>query len=225
MEHKLNFFDFIPWFLRGKSISRAILNVGLASAPPLSGITIDLGGGDGPTYKKLLKISGEFISMDAVPETNPTIIGNIEERLPFPDEYANNLLLCNVLEHAYGHLDLINECYRVLKPGGTLIIYVPFLIAVHRFQTKQFLIDDFYRYTQSSLEKMHVDAGFVEIECISQGGGFLVIGEILGTIFRFRIIRVPIFSLCMLLEKLYDLFKPGLSAKRFPLGYFVVARK
>jgi SAM-dependent methyltransferase len=225
MAHKLNFFKFLPWFLRGKSISRAILNVELSSAPPLNGITIDLGGGDGPTYKNLLKISGEFISMDAVPETNPSIIGNIEERLPFKDEYANNVLLCNVLEHVYGHRELINECFRILKPSGVLIIYVPFLIAVHRFQTKQFLIDDYYRYTQSSLEKMHLNAGFIEVECTSHGGGFLVIGEILGAIIRFRIIRVPIFCLCILLEKMYGVFKPNLYSNRFNLGYFVVSRK
>ena len=45
---------------------------------------------------------------------------------PFPDDSAESILLDNVLEHIENVHSLLEECYRILKPGGSCRIIVPY---------------------------------------------------------------------------------------------------
>ncbi len=45
---------------------------------------------------------------------------------PFPDNYADEILLEQVLEHLPNTLGTINEIWRILKPGGIVRINVPY---------------------------------------------------------------------------------------------------
>jgi methionine biosynthesis protein MetW len=47
------------------------------------------------------------------------------EKLPFPGDYFDTVILLAVLEHVFDPYSVIGEIYRVLRPGGTLIIDVP----------------------------------------------------------------------------------------------------
>ena len=51
---------------------------------------------------------------------------DLEERLPFKDNYANEIRLLSVLEHINNRLQLIKECERVLCGNGRLLVRVPF---------------------------------------------------------------------------------------------------
>jgi len=67
------------------------------------------------TYETL-DIDGQF---------NPTYTGDARE-MPFSDEIYDVVLFVCTLEHIIEDRDkAIKECYRVLKPGGTLIIIAP----------------------------------------------------------------------------------------------------
>ena len=60
------------------------------------------------------------------------------ERLPFPHDSADFVVLHHVLEH-YGcgeGMALLKECWKILKPGGSLLIFVPDV----RQLAKRFLI-------------------------------------------------------------------------------------
>ena len=46
-------------------------------------------------------------------------------KLPFEDNTFQQILLADILEHCIDDLTVIEECYRVLKPNGKLIINVP----------------------------------------------------------------------------------------------------
>lgn len=46
--------------------------------------------------------------------------------LPFGKESASHILASHVLEHLWQWEDLVIDCYRVLRPGGTLEIRVPY---------------------------------------------------------------------------------------------------
>lgn len=52
---------------------------------------------------------------------------DLRGRLPFDDMSADGCLLSHVLEHfdAPEGLRLLQECYRVLKPGGVVLVSVP----------------------------------------------------------------------------------------------------
>lgn len=215
----------LKWIWQGKTLTRAMLNTRLAAEPELTGVVLDLGGGGEPTYKRLLTISGRFINMDRIEEARPTVVGDLESTYPFATGCVDTAILFNTLEHVYDHQHVVNEMQRVLKSGGRALVYVPFIFPVHVHQTEKFLVDDYYRYTQSALTKMFAKAGFTKIDIEPMGGLFLAIAEFLGILISCRLIRFPIFLSSMWLESLYRYLKPGVSAQRYPLAYFVVARK
>lgn len=105
------------------------------------------------------------------------------------------------------------------------MVYVPFIFPVHVHQTEKFLVDDYFCYTASALNKIFAKAGFAKIDIEPMGGLFLTVAEFLGILISWRLIRFPLFVSCMLLESLYERIKAGVSTRRYPLAYFVVARK
>ena len=59
-------------------------------------------------------------------------VGNLEERLDFPDAMFDVVFAGEVLEHMF-HVDvLLSEIHRVLKPGGALVATTPNLAALGR---------------------------------------------------------------------------------------------
>lgn len=51
---------------------------------------------------------------------------NLEtDRLPFEDDYFDVVFSKSVIEYIHNPQNYLNEMYRVLKPGGTLVIMVP----------------------------------------------------------------------------------------------------
>lgn len=51
-------------------------------------------------------------------------------KIPFEDEFFDVVCAIEVMEHTFRPYDLIKEAYRVLKPGGVLIISVPNLMHI-----------------------------------------------------------------------------------------------
>lgn len=202
-----------------------MLNCRLETEPPLTGIVLDLGGGGEPSYKSVLAIHGHFVNMDCIKEARPTVVGNLEFTYPFATECVDATILFNTLEHVYGYQHVVDEMYRVLKPGGKALVYVPFIFPVHTHQTDTYLVDDYFRYSRSSLTRMFVHAGFSKIEIEPMGGVFLVVAEFLGFVLPHVLFRLPVYAGFMFLEILYTLIRSGISAQRYPLAYFVVARK
>ncbi|HJZ06333.1 MAG TPA: methyltransferase domain-containing protein [Patescibacteria group bacterium] len=77
-----------------------------------------------------------------------------------PVDWSNKFtgILCSeVLEHVKRPWIAIPEMFRVLQPGGTIIITTLFCFHVHGYP------DDYYRYTDSGLKTLLSDAGFVDI--------------------------------------------------------------
>lgn len=220
----INILEILRWSLKGKSLSRSILNITTSRLPTLKGITLDLGGGGSPTYKSTLRIEGEFINMDAVQEANPTVVGNLEDQLPFENNYADTALLFNTLEHIYDYQHVVNEMYRVLKKDGKALIFVPFIFPFHTYQTEKFLINDYFRYTSSGLEKILTTSGFKDIKIEPLGGLFIIVAEFLGYAVKFNLLKSLIYVICSLIEKLYSALKTK-SAEKYPLAYFVTAIK
>ncbi len=48
-----------------------------------------------------------------------------EEPLPFPDNAFDKVLFLDVLEHLWNRELIMKECFRILKPGGKMILAVP----------------------------------------------------------------------------------------------------
>ncbi len=92
----------------------------------------------------------DYKILDPVPDYSPDIIGDIHN-LPLEDESIDAIICIAVLEHIENPFKAFEEIYRVLKKGGYLFIYVPFLYVYH---AELGYYGDFWRYTEDSIKHL-----------------------------------------------------------------------
>lgn len=129
-------------FGKNKSILRQ-MEYDLVSGMTLSGRVLDFGGGQRAEYLPYLKGNAEISSVNIDAEFDPTHIVAPGNPLPFEADAFDQIITFNTLEHVYDDHGALAELTRVLKPGGTLHIIVPFLYPVHGHP------DDYNRHTPS----------------------------------------------------------------------------
>jgi ubiquinone/menaquinone biosynthesis C-methylase UbiE len=110
----------------------------------VTGNILDLGCGDKP-YSVLFRNS-EYIGLDY--ENSAHESRNLSAdifydgiKIPFENDYFDALLCTEVLTHVIDYSNIISEIHRVLKPGGTALITLPFLW----FENEP--PNDYYRFT------------------------------------------------------------------------------
>ncbi|HLY10899.1 MAG TPA: methyltransferase domain-containing protein [Planctomycetota bacterium] len=96
------------------------------------------------------------------------------ERIPFRDRSFDVVLCTETLEHVARPGPVLTELGRVLRPGGTLALSVPFLHPVHQAP------HDYYRYTPYGLGHLLREAGFDRIDVTASGGYFTFLHDQLG---------------------------------------------
>jgi SAM-dependent methyltransferase len=217
------FKEVMGWVLKKKSVTRALMNSGLKNYSQIDGIVIDLGGGGLSSYKKIINFSGQYINMDASEDARPTVVGNLEDKHPFPDDYADAILLFNVLEHVFNYEHVVREARRVINRNGRVIVFVPFLMPYHTFKTTSFFIDDYFRYTESSLIRIFMNNGFTNVKVKPVGGLFLALANFGSYVLKYRIFQAPFVALCFFVESVFKKIKPD-SAQKYPVGYFLEAK-
>lgn len=89
----------------------------------------------------------DYKILDPVPDYNPDIIGDIHN-LPLESDSIEAILCLAVLEHVENPIKAMQELHRVLKPGGKLLIYVPFLYYYH---AEKGYYGDYWRFTYDTL--------------------------------------------------------------------------
>jgi len=86
-------------------------------------------------------------------------------QMPFADGTFDTVFCTEVLEHLPDPARCVSEMARVLKPGGQLLLTVPFSQPLHELPW------DFYRFTPGALEDL-LRRGGLEVEIIEQRGNF-----------------------------------------------------
>lgn len=198
----------------GQSLLRISMNTGLR-AYALKGLVVDVGGGHEPDYFEYLDMSG---ASSVVPvDGSFSGIDFEKDPLPFEDASVDSVLCANVLEHVYNHRFLVGEMRRILRPGGMLVGFVPFLIQYHPDP------HDYFRYTKEALERMFADAGFRDVKIQKIGGGPFAANFNNIVLSLPRILRPLLFPLYAGIDRGFLFLRPG-SRERYPLGFIFSMR-
>jgi SAM-dependent methyltransferase len=155
--------------------------------------------------------------------------------LPFAAQTFDTLLALEVLEHVPDPGALVKDFARVLRPGGRLLLSVPFAAPLHQ------LPYDYQRFTEQGLRTLVERCG-LRVEIVQPRGNFAAVIGSLRAQYLLRSlgasellvdgsVRVSRWRgpFVFLLIALVQLFYRGLSAvsndSSCPMGYSLVARK
>lgn len=145
------------------------------------GRALDIGCGEQAISRQLTSVT-EYIGLDYYYTahnwygTRPLIFGDAQS-LPIADNSFDTILLLDVLEHLPSPELAIKETLRVLKPGGTLILQVPFLYPLHDEPL------DFHRWSKYGIERLAQRYGFAISDHKAYGRLFETAGLILNIAF------------------------------------------
>lgn len=153
------------------------------------------------------------------------IEADLSQPLPLPDAAFDTVILSDVMEHVPEPRLLWREIARVLRPGGHLLMNVPFLYGLHE------LPHDYFRYTRFALERMAQEAGLQVLELRATGGSLHVLADVLAKhLVHLPVLGAPLAVAVQGVVSLLDRTGPGRrlaakTAERFPAGYFLVVRR
>jgi demethylmenaquinone methyltransferase/2-methoxy-6-polyprenyl-1,4-benzoquinol methylase len=100
---------------------------------PTQGLLLDVGGGTGRVTQSLRGLASQIIVADlsidmlrqGARKNGLTQVCTLSERLPFPDGTVDRIIMVDALHHVYSQKKTARELWRVLKPGGRLVIEEP----------------------------------------------------------------------------------------------------
>jgi SAM-dependent methyltransferase len=127
-------------------------------AVQLTGLVVNVGSGE-----DLRQFGRRTVHLDAH-APSVTIRADVSAGLPFRDATLDGALSVEVLEHVPDDAATLAELTRVLKPGGRLIVTVPFMFRYHPDPA------DFRRYTPSGLRALLERHGF-DVDSVAGLGG------------------------------------------------------
>lgn len=108
-----------------------------------------------------------FHVTDYTDKYHPDSVEDIH-RLSFANASVDGLFCLAVLEHVYDPKRAAEELVRVLKPGSTALIYVPFIYRYHANLTEDYR--DYFRYSADGIA--YLFRGAQRVECCPVRGIF-----------------------------------------------------
>ena len=191
----------------------------------------DLGCGEMPFKEWLLNYADTYTGVDwgsSLHDLKADILADLNDPLPIENEVADTVISLSVMEHLREPQVFLSEAHRILKPGGAMILQVPFMWWVHEAPY------DYYRYTRFGLQYQFEKAGFVDVQ-VYPTTGFWVMWTLKFNYQSTRLIRGPWpirKAIGLLLRGVWAIdqrIAPWLDkhwkGEAETAGYFVVAKK
>ncbi len=194
----------------------------------VSGDLADLGCGKAPLLGAYRDRCTSVALADWPNSAHPNPLINIsvdlnEPLVSIPDKSYDVVVLSDVLEHIREPVVLMSEISRILRPGGRLLMNVPFAYWIHEAPY------DYYRYTRYALESFVETAGMQVVELTPLGGWIEVMADMSCKLLT----RARLTFVASALHRAVIAFNNTGIGRRLalstgdvlPLGYGMVARK
>lgn len=187
---------------------------------------LDAGCGVMPFRKILETRVSHYESLDIAPRVSGVSVIADLRALPFEAASYDGALCSEVLEHVSDPRLALRELYRVIHPGGNLVLSVPFLARLHEEP------HDYFRYTRHGLRHLLTEAGFRVIEIVPTSGVLSFLGHQLSTVLLTSLYAVPLLRHVALgvnglfvTLPCYWLDRVSRLARKLPAGYVAVGAK
>ncbi len=190
------------------------------------GAVLDIGGRDRGCFKKPKDRVDKWVFADIEPAYKPDILTDVCDMKTVESESFDVVNACELFEHVENTAKGIAECFRVLKPDGSLILSVPFLYQIHADPL------DFQRWTETKWKMELTKAGFTIKTFEIMGRYFTVRNGMRKTFIQslpviirhFGYLSFPIMELLNRLDNTKMIIKHK-KLGSYHGGYFIIAKK
>nr|AYC79423.1 hypothetical protein [uncultured bacterium] len=120
---------------------------------PAGGRVLDYGSAESP-YRGFFAADTDFVAADLPGNPHAPVVIAPDGTVPLPAESFDAVLSTQVLEHVADPAVYLAECFRVLRPGGRMLLSTHGLMVYHPDPV------DYWRWTCAGLERAVREAGF-----------------------------------------------------------------
>jgi len=189
------------------------------------GIVLDIGGRERGKFRKPKDKVKKWIFADIEEKYNPDIVLDVCDMEQIQDESINAINATELFEHVENPEKGLQECFRVLKKEGVMILSVPFLYPIHGDPY------DFQRWSEEKWRRKLKEIGLKIEKFEIMGRYFTVLADAKKTFVKslplLRWVLYLFYPLLDLLAKLDNFSSVCNHPKlgKFHGGYFIIAKK
>jgi SAM-dependent methyltransferase len=180
-------------------------------------------GAGGILARRVARIrEARVVQVDLDPARRPDVVADVCDLRCFADASFDAAFLLEVLEHVPVPDLAVSELYRVLAPGGALVVSTPFIFEIHDAPR------DYYRFTEHGLR--HLLRGFEDCRIVRRNGTVKAALVPLLRLTRSRYVADNLFGLAALavstvLAPLIGLLDRAVRSDAATTGYFASCRR
>lgn len=145
-------------------------------APQVRGDVMDFGCGSKP-YEELFTSARKYVGVDIAVSGHDHSDSKVDRyydgrTIPFPDGRFDAVVCFEVIEHIFNIEEILAEVGRVTKPGGKLLLSIPFAWPEHEVPY------DFARYTSFGITHVLNKSGYEVVEQVKTTTAVLAIFQL-----------------------------------------------